>query len=92
MLRESGGIDSQDQAIDKFKEAIVHAPHDAHSIFALAQCYERRGAYTLAIPLLRTIEDHPNHSTTQRVRPMLLQCYDKQGEFMAAATLRAKMK
>ncbi len=92
ILRESGGIDAEDQAIEKLKEAVRCAPNDHFAVYALAQCLERRGAYIQAIPLLERIQDHNSEKTRALARPMLLDCYEKQGDMIAAATLRSKMK
>ncbi len=91
ILRFSGQMDATDQAIEKFEEAHVHAPQDTVTIFALAQGLERKGMYVRAIPLLEKIVDHPFEDIRGKVRPLLLSCYQRQGEMMAVANLKAKM-
>ncbi|PAW77867.1 MAG: hypothetical protein B9S32_09715 [Verrucomicrobia bacterium Tous-C9LFEB] len=91
VLRSSGQIDASDRAIEKFEEAIVHAPDDTLTIFALAQGLERKGMYARAIPLLEKIVHHPYEDTRSKVRPLLLKCYQQQGDLMAVADLRAKI-
>ena len=92
IIRHSGQLDATDQAIDKFKEALVHAPNDALTVFALAQGYERKGMYTPAIPLLEKLTDSPNSDTRSKARPLLLTCYERTNDMLAAATLRTKMR
>ena len=91
ILRFSGQIDATDQAIEKFEEAHSHAPQDTITILALAQGLERKGMYLRAIPLLEKIVDHPFDDVRGKVRPLLLSCYERQHDMMAAANLRAKM-
>lgn len=91
ILRVSGQIDATDQAIEKFEESLVHSPNDSLTIFALAQGLERKGMYVRAIPLLEKLVDNPYEDTRAKVRPLLLSCYERQGDMLAAATLRAKM-
>ena len=92
VLRLSGQIDATDQAIEKFQEALAHSPDDTFTIFALAQGLERKGMYARAIPLLEKIVDHPYDDTRDKLRPLLLSCYQRQGDIMALANLKAKMK
>ena len=92
ILRHSGQIDATDQAIDKFKESLVHSPNDSFTLFALAQGYERKGMYGPAIPLLERLVDSPYEDTRNKVRPLLLTCYQRQGDILAAATLKSKMR
>jgi hypothetical protein len=47
--------------------------------------------YVRAIPLLEKIVDHPFEDIRGKVRPLLLSCYQRQGEMMAVANLKAKM-
>lgn len=91
LVRESGDPDSTERAIELFSEALKHAPDDPYCIFALAQQLVRKGAYTLAIPLLEKLVDHPYERTRELSRPMLLDCYSKQGDMLKHATLKAKI-
>jgi cytochrome c-type biogenesis protein CcmH/NrfG len=91
LVRDSGDPDSTERAIDLFKEALKHAPDDPYCIFALAQQFVRKGAYTLAIPYLERLIDHPYDRTRELSRPMLLDCYAKQGEMLKYATLKSKI-
>jgi hypothetical protein len=61
------------------------------TILALAQGLERKGMCARAIPLLEKIVDHPYDDIRGKVRPLLLSCYERQHDMMAAANLRAKM-
>jgi tetratricopeptide (TPR) repeat protein len=92
VLRHSGQIDATDQAIEKFQESILHIPNDTIAIFALAQGLERKGMYTKAIPFLEKLVDNPNRNTRDKVHPLLLECYNRQGDILGAANLKAKMK
>ncbi len=91
VLRLSGQIDATDQAIEKFEESLAHCPDDALTIFALAQGLERKGMYARAIPLLEKIVNHPNEETRQKAGPLLLTCYERQGDILAAARLKEKL-
>jgi tetratricopeptide (TPR) repeat protein len=92
ILRHSGQIDATDRAIEKFQEALVHAPRDEFTIFAMAQCLERKGMYARAIPLLESIAGTPYSDTKGKVWPLLHTCYERQGDIVAAAELRARMR
>lgn len=91
ILRFSGEMDATDQAIEKFEEALAHSPHDSLTIFALAQGLERKGMYIRAIPLLEKLVDNPYEDTRNKVRPLLLSCYERKGDMLSAATLRSKL-
>jgi tetratricopeptide (TPR) repeat protein len=91
ILRLSGQIDATDQAIEKFEEALAHSPDDAITIVALAQGLERKGMYARAIPLLEKVVDNPYDDTRNKVRPLLLSCYQRQNDIMGVARLKAKM-
>ena len=91
ILRLSGQIDATDKAIEKFEEALIHSPDDTLTIFALAQGLKRKGMYARAIPLLEKIVDNPYEDTRNKVMPLLLSCYQRQGDIMAVANLKAKM-
>lgn len=92
VIRHSGEIGAMDQAVEKFEEAVAHAPKDAIAIFALAKCLERKGVYLRAIELLKQLEDHPSKDTRDLARPLLLSCYQQQKDILAVATLKSKMK
>lgn len=92
ILRFSGQMDATDLAIEKFEEAHAHAPNDTITILALAQGLERKGMYLRAIPLLEKIADHPFDDVRNKVRPLLLSCYEREGDIMNAANLKAKIE
>lgn len=91
ILRHSGQIDATDKAIEKFEESLAHSPDDSLTTFALAQGLERKGMYHRAISLLEKLVDNPYEDTRNKVRPLLLTCYERQGDILAAANLKAKM-
>jgi hypothetical protein len=47
--------------------------------------------YARVIPLLEKIVDNPYEDTRNKVRPLLLSCYQRQGDILAVAKLKAKM-
>jgi tetratricopeptide (TPR) repeat protein len=91
ILRRSGIPDATQQAVEKYKEALVHAPNDPLTLYALAQGLEREGMYAVAIPHLEKIVDSHNEQTREKVRPLLLSCYERQSMILEAADLKAKM-
>jgi len=91
ILRDAGTPGATDEAIDKFRTALLETPHDKVAIGALAQMLDRRGAYREIIELLEPIIGHPDEKTRSITYPLLLKAYERTGEVVKAAEFREKL-
>ena len=91
LLKDSGDPQATDLAIDKFENALDETPNDVLAIHALANMLERRGAYRRVVELLEPLSVHWSAVTRKKTLPLLLTAYEQLGEFVKAATLRARI-
>lgn len=90
LLRDSGDPEATDKAIANFKVAVAETPNDAVAIHALAHMLNRKGHYSIVIELLEPLATHTNNTTRGKTIPMLIHAYERTGELLKAAELRAK--
>lgn len=89
LLRDSGQPDATDRAISCFEESLSESPNDPVAAHALATMLARRGEHRRIIELL---EPHRNRvgRTREMVTAMLLTAYERTGELVKAAELKAR--
>ncbi len=87
LIRTSGQQDANDQAIEKFVEAVKCNHDDPLSKFALAQAYDRKGAYNLALGLLIPLFCNGSLETRTKAKYLAKECYTKSGDFVNASLL-----
>jgi tetratricopeptide (TPR) repeat protein len=91
LLRDSGKPDSVARAEEKFAVAYVENPADPVTLYALATCFDRRGAYRKVIELLEPIAATKNERARKQTLPILLKAYERTHEMLKAAELRRKI-
>lgn len=89
LLRKSGLPEGRERAVEKFEEARKDTPNDPVLNHALGSCLVSLGRYRLAIEILKPLATSTMADTRARTYPVLLICYEKLNEFVAAAELRA---
>ncbi len=92
ILKNSGDPHATEQAVEKFEEAIKETPNDRIAVTALAQMYDRKGAYIRVIQLLGPLANHTDKKTRQYVLPLLLNAYERTGSIVKAAEIRQKLQ
>ena len=89
LLRDSGGFDATDSAIDKFEVALGETPNDVIAIHALSVMLLRKGTYQRIRELLEPLINHPSQRTRELVLPVLLRTYIESHDILKAAELRS---
>ncbi len=84
LLRESGSPDGLQQAIDHLESALDLNKNDPITIGALAQGYDRRGAYLRVISLCEPLKSAANKKTKDVILPLLERAYRQRGDLIAA--------
>lgn len=90
LLRDSGDPEATEKAIKCFETALIETPHDVLAIHALSAMLVRKAAFARIISLLEPLKDHPSQKTQEFVRPLLLLAYERTGELLKAAALKAE--
>ena len=85
-----GDPEATDKAIQNFETALIETPNDAITIHALAVMYARKGRFVRVLELLVPLNDHPSPKTRELVKSLLLLSYERTGEMLKAAELRAE--
>ena len=88
LLRDSGDVNSTEDAIEKLEIAFREAPNDPITVTVLAKLYDRKGVYGRVIELLEPFKKHPSEKTRAKSLPLLLKAYDATKDILNAATLR----
>lgn len=91
LVRDSGQPNALALAEEKLQAAMDQAPSDPIARHALANCYDKRGAYRLVIELVEPVVDTKNQRTRELTLPLLLRAYEKTNELLKASELRAKL-
>ncbi|WP_156346537.1 tetratricopeptide repeat protein [Verrucomicrobium spinosum] len=89
LLRDSGQTDAVDQAASKLEEAHELNSRDWVTVTALAQIYDRRGASAKVIELCEPLKREVYGKTKEKMLPLLLKAYQRSGEVVAVAEIRA---
>lgn len=92
LLKDSGGPQATEDAIEKFETALVETPNDVLAIDALARMLDRKGVYRKVIDLLAPHVGRLNDRSKRIMLPLLLKAYERSGEAVKAAELRQKME
>lgn len=89
LTRQEGQDDSQKKAIERFTISLQENPNDRICRFALGQTFHRSNSIKEAIDILEPIKDSDDTKTRTDTRRILLECYDRRGDIIKAAELRA---
>ncbi len=90
LLRDSGDPEATDKAIGNFEIALAETPNDVVATHALAHMLTRKGQYQRVIALLEPLAGHSRLTTREKTFPILLEAYERAGELLKAAELKAR--
>ncbi len=89
LIRDSGQLDASSQATEKLETSIQLNPHDVVTVTALAQMYERKGAWMRVIQLCEPWRDRVWGRARETMLPVLLRAYERQNDFLKVAEIKA---
>lgn len=89
LIRDSGHLDALVQATDKLENSMQLNPHDVVTVTALAQLYERKGAWVRVIQLCEPWRDRAWGRARETMLPALLRAYERQNDFLKASEIKA---
>ena len=91
VLRNSGIPNAYKLAAEQLEAALNETPSDPICRHALGDCYVKSGSYLRAVEVLEPLLDSGAPKTREKTAPLLLECYEKLGEMLKSAELRARM-
>lgn len=90
LLRDSGLPDATRRAIEAFEQALAESPNDEVAGHALAMMLSRAGQYQRVIEICERLLDSKRPNTREAAARTLLGAYEKTGELLKAAELKAR--
>lgn len=91
LLRDSGQIDASSQATEKLETALRLNPQDVVTVTALAQMYERKGAWVRVIQLCEPWRHQVWGRARETMLPVLLRAYEHQNDLLKVAEVKGML-
>jgi tetratricopeptide (TPR) repeat protein len=91
LLKDSGSPDATQRAVECFDEALAESPNDELAAHALAMMLTRQGKWRRIIDICEPLLTSRRPGTREMGAKSLLMAYERAGETLKAAELKAKL-